>query len=55
MIVILGGVFGAALGVYTANKRGGNRWDMAQYAAGFGVAFMLAGLLVTILIHRFIV
>ena len=52
MIVLAGLVLGAALGGYTARKRGGNKLDIAQYAAGFGIAFMLVGLFVTIFIER---
>ncbi|MEO1733941.1 MAG: apolipoprotein acyltransferase [Pseudomonadota bacterium] len=52
MIVIACGAIGVVLGWYTARKRGGNRWDMAQYAAGYGIAFVLLGLVVTVLVHR---
>jgi len=52
MIVLAGLVFGAAFGAYTARRRGGNKLDMAQYAAGFAIAFMLLGLFVTIFIER---
>lgn len=52
MIVIIGALVGAILGAVTARKRGGNRLDMLQYAAGFGIAFALAGLIVTVIIHR---
>ncbi len=52
MIVIGGGLLGIALGAYSASKRGGNRWDIAQYAAVYGIACMLLGLFITIFIHR---
>jgi len=52
MIVLAGLVFGAVFGAYTARKRGGNRLDMAQYAAGYAIALMLLGLFVTIFIER---
>ena len=52
MIVLAGLVLGVAIGAYTAKKRGGNRLDMAQYAAGYSIAFMLIGLFVTIFIER---
>ncbi len=55
MIILAGAVIGALWGVYLAKKRGGSRLDMAQYAAGSGIAFALAGLIVTIIIHRIIV
>ncbi|WP_168219792.1 hypothetical protein [Pseudotabrizicola formosa] len=52
MIVLAGLVLGVVLGAYTARKRGGNRLDMAQYAAGYAIALMLLGLFVTIFIER---
>ncbi|MDF3413608.1 apolipoprotein acyltransferase [Sulfitobacter sp. M57] len=54
MIVIGLGVIGALLGGFNARKRGGNRKDMAQYAAGFGMAFMICGMVLTVLFDRFL-
>lgn len=52
MIVIAGLVLGVVIGAVTARKRGGARLDMAQYAAGYGIAFTLLGLIATIIIER---
>ncbi|MFN3724082.1 MAG: hypothetical protein ACK4VZ_13650 [Paracoccaceae bacterium] len=52
MIVLAGLVLGVVIGAYTAQKRGGNKRDMAQYAAGFAIAFMLLGLFATIFLER---
>lgn len=52
MFVIAGLVGGALAGALLARKRGGKVLDMAQYAAGFGIAFALAGLFVTIILER---
>lgn len=52
MIVIAGLVMGALLGAVTAAKRGGKRLDMLQYAAGYGIAFCLLGVVLTIAIER---
>ena len=52
MIVIAGAVLGAVLGALTAKKRGGSRLDMAQYAAASAIALSLAGLILTLIIHR---
>ncbi len=52
MIVLVAALAGIALGIFTAKKRGGKGLDMAQYAAGYGIAFAIAGLLVTVAIHR---
>ena len=52
-MIILGSLLiGVGLGIRTARKRNGNRLDMAQYGAGYGIAFMLLGGLITIIIER---
>jgi uncharacterized protein YcfJ len=55
MIVLAGLFIGAVIGGRLANKRGGNRLDIAQYAAAFAIAFALMGLFVTIFIDRALV
>ena len=52
MIVLAGLLGGGAVGALTAKRRGGNRLDMAQYAAGYGIAFGLIGLFLTIFLER---
>lgn len=52
MIILASAVIGVALGVVTARRHGGKTADMAQYAAGFGIAFTLLGLFATIVIER---
>ena len=52
MIVLGAGLVGVLAGGLTARSRGGNRLDMAQYAAVFGIAFALLGLIVTVMIDR---
>lgn len=52
MIVIAGLVFGALMGAGIAWRRGGRPADMAQYAAGYGIAFCLLGLFATIILER---
>ncbi|MFK7753742.1 MAG: apolipoprotein acyltransferase [Sedimentitalea sp.] len=52
MLVIGGAMLGAGLGAMTARKRGGKPLDMAQYAAGYGIALGLLGMIATIIIHR---
>lgn len=52
-MIVLAGVLGGGLyGALLARKREGSRLDMAQYAAGFGIAFGLLGLFVTIFLER---
>jgi hypothetical protein len=52
MIVIILAIAGALIGGLTARRRGGNRKDIAQYAAGYMIAFIIVGLLLTILLDR---
>ena len=52
-MIILGFlVIGIGLGLRAARKRNGKRLDMIQYAAGYGIAFALLGMFVTIVVHR---
>ncbi len=52
MIYTIAGLFGIALGAWRAKKRGGNLADMAQFAAGHGIAFLLIGFIATLIVHR---
>ncbi|WIY24088.1 hypothetical protein [Parasedimentitalea psychrophila] len=52
MIVIGGLVIGALLGGYKARKRGGGLGDILQYAAAYGIILGLAGMLLTLMVHR---
>ena len=52
MIVIVGAILGAIVGVRNAKKRGGSRLDMAQYGAATAIAFSLIGLIITLIIDR---
>ena len=52
MIVIFAMLFGVALGALTAKRRKGSGWDVAQYAAVYGIIFGLGGLIATLIIHR---
>lgn len=54
MLVIAGALVGAVIGAGTAKKRGGNGLDMAQYAAGYGIAFALATWFVSLILGRLI-
>jgi len=52
MIVLAGLALGAIYGALLANKRGGKALDSLQYAAGFGIAFCILGVFVTIFLER---
>lgn len=52
MIVILGAMCGAVIGGVTAHKRKGNRLDIAQYAAGYALAFTVVAMILTVILDR---
>jgi len=52
MIVIVAFLTGAVLGAGIAARRNGNRLDMAQYGAIFGIAFAVVGVFVTVGLER---
>jgi hypothetical protein len=52
MIVILGALLGAIVGGITAYRRKGNRLDIAQYAAGYAMAFTVVGMILTVILDR---
>ena len=55
MVVVLGmAIIGAVLGALTARKRNGSGADIAQYAAGYGIAFALAGLVLSLVLVRMV-
>lgn len=54
MIIIAGFVLGAIYGARKAAKAGGKRLDLLQYGAGFGIAFSLLGLVITLFLDRMV-
>lgn len=52
MITLGFALAGGLIGALTARRRGGKGLDMAQYAAGYAIAFALVGLFVTIYLAR---
>ena len=54
MIVIVLAIAGALIGGFTARRRGGNRKDIAQYAAGYMMAFIIVGMILTVTVDRFL-
>lgn len=52
MITIVAALVGIVLGAFTALRRGGKAMDALQYAAGYGIAFTLLGMLLTIIVDR---
>jgi hypothetical protein len=54
MIVLVAALIGAIVGGITAKRRGGNKLDIAQYATGYAMAFIVVGLIATVVIDRII-
>ncbi len=52
MITIAAAIAGIVIGTLTALRRGGKRLDAAQYGAGYGIAFALLGMVITIVLDR---
>lgn len=52
MIVIAGLLIGAVSGFFIAKSRKGQKFDIAQYAAVFGLMGGVAGLLATLILDR---
>lgn len=55
MIIIAAALTGAVLGGLTARRRKGSGADMAQYAAGYAIAFGLIGTIVTLALDRLVI
>ena len=53
MVVIIGAILGAVIGALIARRRKGNTADILQYAFVYCLIFALAGLFLTLMIHRF--
>ncbi|MDG1472369.1 apolipoprotein acyltransferase [Pseudosulfitobacter sp. SM2401] len=52
MIVIIAALLGAIVGAFTAKRRKGNTLDILQYAAGYAMAFVVVGMIATVVLHR---
>ena len=52
MIVLLGAILGTVIGATIAWRRKGRLADILQYAFVYFLIFSLAGLFVTLIIHR---
>lgn len=52
MLVLAGFIGGAFWGGYLARRRKGNRLDILQYAASFGIAFGLLAFFASVILLR---
>lgn len=55
MVLVVGmAILGVVLGALTARRRKGSGADIAQYAAGYGIAFALLGLAASLILVRMV-
>jgi len=52
MIIIVGALLGAVIGGMTAYRRKGNKLDIAQYAAGYAMAFTVVSMILAVILDR---
>jgi len=52
MLILLGALAGAVIGGATARRRKGNRLDIAQYAAGYAMAFTVVTMILSVVLDR---
>lgn len=52
MIVVFGAILGAIVGAMIARKRKGTLADILQYGFIYCMVFAVAGLFITLIIHR---
>ena len=55
MFILISAIVGAVVGGLTARKRNGNRLDIAQYAAGYAIAFTLASMIIAVILDRTVI
>ena len=52
MLILFAALLGAIIGATTAYRRKGNRLDIAQYAAGYAIAFTLVSMILAVILDR---
>ncbi|MFK7762885.1 MAG: apolipoprotein acyltransferase [Roseobacter sp.] len=52
MLILIGALLGAIIGGTTAYRRKGNRLDIAQYAAGYAMAFTVVSMVLAVILDR---
>ena len=52
LLPLITGTLGAVTGATLMKRRGGNKKDMGQYAADYGIFFAVIGLFIAIFIAR---
>ncbi|UZD92235.1 apolipoprotein acyltransferase [Cognatishimia activa] len=49
---LITGLIGILIGAITAKRRNGKTADILHYAAGYGIAFAVAGFILTLIIEK---
>ena len=49
---LITGLLGVIIGALTAKRRKGKTLDILHYAAGYGIAFAIAGFILTLIIEK---
>lgn len=52
MIVIALALIGGLIGAFRARQRNGKGFDIAQYAASYGIMFAIFGLFITVFVEK---
>lgn len=52
MLILIGALLGAVIGGVTAYRREGNKLDIAQYAAGYAMAFTIVSMILAVILDR---
>ncbi len=52
MLILIGALTGAIIGGMTAYRRKGNKLDIAQYAAGYAMAFTIVSMILAVILDR---
>lgn len=52
MLIMIGALLGAIIGGTTAYRRQGNKLDIAQYAAGYAMAFTIVSMILAVILDR---
>ena len=52
MLILLGALTGAVIGGMTAYRRKGNKLDIAQYSAGYAMAFTIVSMILAVILDR---
>jgi hypothetical protein len=55
MLILTAALLGAIIGGTTAYRRKGNRLDIAQYAAGYAMAFTIVSMILAVILDRTVI